>query len=202
VPTRSFETVLSPPLVVRPVTEIRSALLLSSVQTLRSRGHFEAYRTRIDPAHRDAILATSAPSWLPIGIAMAHYEACDALGLDAKEMKAMGGMVGARINSTFLKAIAEGVRFAGVTPWTLLGHFRGLWARLFQGGSIAIGRVSAKECVVEVRGLPLVRYEYARIAFTGIIGRAIEFGGGPGALVKVLECDPAEGEITFEGTWP
>jgi hypothetical protein len=201
VPPRSYETVLAHPLVTRPVTEIRSVVILSSVQTLRMRGHFDTYLEKIDPAHRATIVATSAPLWLPIATAMAHYGACDQLGLDADEIQTIGSSVGSRINSTFLKALAEGVRLAGVTPWTLLGHFRGVWGRLLQNGSIGVGRAGARECVVEVRGLPLVQFEYFRLGFAGVVARGIEFGGGHAANVKVATFDGATGELTFEGTW-
>ncbi len=183
------------------MTEVRSTLLASSIGALRSRGHFDAYAARLDPAHRDAILGPSRPAWFPIDVAIAHYDACDRLGLSVEEMQLIGWSVGARIETTFLNALAKGAQALGVTPWKLLGNFQRLWARVLQNGSVAVTKTGPKDGIVEVRGVPLARFQYFRIGFAGVVGRAIEFGGGRAVRVSVKTFDGENGEISVEASW-
>jgi hypothetical protein len=201
VPPRPHETVLEHVHTLRPVTEIRSTILASSIGTLRSRGHFDAYLERLDPAFRDAILGPSRPAWLPIDVAIAHYDACDRLELSVEEMQLIGWSVGARIETTFLNALAKGAQALGVTPWKLLGNFQRLWARVLQNGSVGVMKTGPKDGIVEVRGVPLARFQYFRIGFAGVVGRAIEFGGGRAVRVSVKGFDGEKGEISIEASW-
>ena len=200
-PTRPHETVLAHVTSLRPVTEVRSSLLQASVTTLRARGHERAYLEHLDPKYHEAALATGGPPWLPIDAAIAHYAACDRLDVDAEELRILGWSVGDRLQGTFMNGVAQGAQAIGVTPWKLLGHFQRLWARVFQHGSIAVGKSGPKDGIVEVRGLPLARFLYFRTAFSGVIARAIEFGGGRAVHVSVVRFDAERGEITFAAAW-
>jgi hypothetical protein len=201
VSSRQPETLLEHVQTLRPVTEVRSTLLASSIGTLRSRGHFEAYLARLDPAYRDAILGASRPAWFPIAVAVAHYDACDRLELSVEEIQLMGWSVGARIETTFLHALAKGAQALGVTPWKLLGNFQRLWARVLQNGSVSVVRTGPKNGFVEARGVPLARFQYFRIGFAGVVGRAIEFGGGQAVRVSVNGFDGEKGEISVVASW-
>jgi hypothetical protein len=201
VPKRPHETLIAHLEHPRPVTELRSTILASSVSSLRSRGHFDAYVALLDPAFRDAILKPNGPPWIPIEVAVAHYDACERLALGAEEMRLIGWSVGDRIHTMFMKAVAKGAQAVGVTPWTLLGNFQRLWARLLQNGSVAVLRTGPKDGIVEVQGLPLARFEYFRVGFAGVIGRAIEFGGGRGVRVSVGGFDVEKGEISIDAAW-
>ena len=53
-------------------TRVRSTLLLSSLQSLRTRGLFERYVAVLDAAHRDAMLEAVAGAWLPMAVGIAH----------------------------------------------------------------------------------------------------------------------------------
>jgi hypothetical protein len=201
VQSRQHETLLEHVQNLRPVTAVRSTLLASSIGALRSRGHFEAYLARLDPAYRDAVLAENRPAWFPIAVAVAHYDACDRLELSVEEIQLMGWSVGARIETTFLHALAKGAQALGVTPWKLLGNFERLWARVLQNGSVSVVRTGQKDGFVEVRGVPLARFQYFRVAFAGVVSRAIEFGGGRAVRASVNGFDGDRGEISVVASW-
>src|SRR5580692_12976010 len=90
-------------------TAYRSTWIVSSLQTLRERGHFETYKRELT-AHHDAILGAIAGSWMPMEIARAHYDACDHLGLDVDEQVAIGESVGMRAQGTLLSTAARTAR--------------------------------------------------------------------------------------------
>jgi len=60
-------------------TEVRTTLLVSSLQSLRRRGHLDQYLRHL-PAQRHAtIQAVIAGQWAAIEVGRAHYVACEAL---------------------------------------------------------------------------------------------------------------------------
>src|SRR6478609_3254903 len=71
------------------LTHVRGTLLASSIQSLRSRGLFERYSAMLSHNYRDRVLNSVAGEWLDTEIALAHYSACDALGLSVEEQIAM-----------------------------------------------------------------------------------------------------------------
>src|SRR5689334_21669100 len=77
---------------------VRSTLIVSGLQALRERGHYDAWAAAIDPRTRDAILTTIAGVWLPIDLVVDHYRACEALHLSHDEAFAIGSAVGRRIH--------------------------------------------------------------------------------------------------------
>src|SRR5438105_14521143 len=102
------------------VSEVRSTLIVSAIQTLRARGLYERYMAQLPPAVRSEVQSLIAGAWLPIELALEHYRAMDRLGLDAVTVEAIGGEVGERANKSMLSIVVRLSREAGVTPWTAL----------------------------------------------------------------------------------
>jgi hypothetical protein len=149
-------------------TAFRSTWLVSSLQTLRERGHFEAYKRELT-AHHDAILGALAGSWIPMPVARAHYEACDQLGLDVSEQVAIGESVGLRAQGTLLSTAAKTARSAGVTPWAIIPQFDRLYRRGANGGAAAAFKIGPQEARVEFVGCELFDVDYFRHAFRGVL---------------------------------
>lgn len=157
------------------VTEVRSTLLASSLQSLRSRGLFDRYERLLAPAHRPAVLDTLAGQWLSIETACAHYSACDALGLPVSEQLALGGDVSHRIHGTLLGTVIRLAKTAGMTPWTLLPRGNELFRRTLRGGGgTQVTKVGPKEALVEMVGVPLLTIPYYRTALRGVYRAAVE----------------------------
>jgi hypothetical protein len=150
-------------------THIRSTMITSSVASLRGRGLFDAYRANLEPLLRDEIPSTVAGFWLPLAKGIAHYEACDRLGLPAADLLEMGANVGARNTKSALSLATKLAAGGGATPWTVLMQSRRLWERAFQGSSIGAFKLGPKEARLEMIAWPLARIEYNRISFRGIL---------------------------------
>jgi hypothetical protein len=150
------------------VTRVRSALLLSSVRSLRARGLFDSYLQRLPSALHEPILGAVAGTWIDVDIAAAHYRACDALNLTVTQQLEMGGAVGDAISGTFLRTAFNIARTAGVTPWTALKQYTKLWERIFDGGDVEVDKLGPKEALVQMYGLPLFSIPYIRVAVRGM----------------------------------
>lgn len=153
---------------ILPATMYRSTWIVSSLQTLRERGHFDAYR-RLLSSHHETILTCLAGSWLPIAVARAHYDACDDLGLPIDEQLAMGSGVGARAQGSLLNTAVRTAKGAGISPWTIAPQFDRLWRRGANGGAAAVFKLGPKEARAEFVGCELFDVDYFRHAFRGVL---------------------------------
>ena len=86
----------------KQVTHIRSTLLMSSQTTLREHGLFERYASLLPADVRQEILQLGAPSWLPLRLGMAHYQACQLLALDEDQVVEIAKAVAMHREGSFL----------------------------------------------------------------------------------------------------
>jgi hypothetical protein len=194
------EAIFALPPIIRPVTHVRSTLIQSSLQTLRTAGYFEAYERRLADAERAAILETLAPTWLSITTAEAHYQACDELGLDAAERVRLGAHVGTSLSNTLVGSLARVAKATGITPWQFFGQLHRLWTRAFQGGAISVMRVGPKEALVQVHKLSLCRYAYFRHGLCGVLMSTANLVATQ-AKSLIVEGGSAVDLLTIRGTW-
>jgi hypothetical protein len=195
------ETLIALPPAIQPVTAVRSTLIQSSLNTLRKRGHFEHYLTTLNPRYRSALLESLAPEWLPLDAAMAHYAACDALGLSPQELQDIGEDVGERIQGTFIGTLVRKARTVGLTPWVLLAQFQRLWERLMQGGAVGLAKTGPKDCSVDIRLLPLCEYTYFRVGFCGVISSGIKLGAGKAVTVRSTSSGGFSQRCMLKSSW-
>jgi hypothetical protein len=149
------------------VSAVRSTLIQSSLHTLQARGLYDRYVQHLPAAHHETVLRTLAPTWLPISAGLAHYHACEALGLSEIDQVDMGTAVGARVQHGFLRTLARTGQNLGVSPWTLLKQVQRVWDRTFQGGGCALYKVGPKDARADMHGLPLAQIGYFRNAWRG-----------------------------------
>jgi hypothetical protein len=150
------------------VTRVRSTLLISSVQSLRSRGLFDRYLEHLPRELQEPILGAVAGTWVDVEVAAAHYRACDALSLSVLDQVAMGGTVGDSVNGTFLRTVFHIARTTGITPWVALKQYTKLWERIFDSGDLEVDKLGPKEALVQMYGLPLFSIPYFRVALRGM----------------------------------
>jgi hypothetical protein len=186
---------------VGPVTQLRSTLVQSSLGVLKERGHFEAWSSAVDSAHRTTILEAVAPVWLPIEVGMAHYAACEALRLPQHELAAVGEAVGSRIQNTFLATVTRAAQQAGMTPWAPLPHFGRVWSRLFMGGSAELKKMGPKDLQIEIKGLGLLRYAYVRSTYAALVRAALLLFGARTAYVNVARWQPGSSDLVLLAAW-
>jgi hypothetical protein len=150
-----------------PVKHARSTLVLGSLDSLRRAGHFERYSALLEPAYRETLLDAVAGVWLPVAAALAHYRACDALGLTAEAEVDMGRRTYEGTEAVIFGTIIRLAKSSGVTPWTVMAQYQRLWDRGYDGGGIRIIRLGPKEARIELAHCPLADHRYYRHALRG-----------------------------------
>jgi hypothetical protein len=153
---------------VRPVEHLRSTIILAAMNALRERGRFEAWSAALDPESREALTGVIAGTWVPVPLAMAHYRACDSLGLPHDEVVGIGQSVGTSAHANVFHVLKKIVSTIGATPWSLAEHYERLWTRALDGGGFRIVRVGPKDSHIEVQRVPMSASAYFRAAFCGV----------------------------------
>ena len=169
-------------------THVRSTLLQQSLRGVRNRGHFERWEAHVDPAYRELILDSIAPGWLAIDVGLAHYQACDQLGLEDAALEQIGEGVGENLQSTLL-AVAARVALASVLSQEVISTcFSKLWPRLFQGGQFDMSHQN-KTVTIELRGAVLSQSRYFRGTLLGNVRAGAKLFGQKVASVRALSYD-------------
>jgi hypothetical protein len=168
-PVRVVVRLPTSPAALPQVTRIRSTLITSSLSTLEERQLLERYFGLLAKEHVAQIRGAIAGVWLPVEVAMAHYRACNALGLTASEQLEIGRRVGSKIQGTLLGTLVTVAKQTGVTPWIFLERFDRFYERLVIGGGLAVSRIADKDALVEVYKVPLFEAPYFATAWRGVI---------------------------------
>jgi hypothetical protein len=184
-----------------PASLIRSTLLRSSLELLRARGYYDRYIEALDPRHRETLLGSLAPVWIPIEPALAHYAACDAMNLSVPERVALGEAVGDRVQGPLTQALIQGARTVGVTPLTLFARFDTLWGRVLLGGSAQVTKLGPKDVSVELLKAQIPRYAYCRTAITGIFRLGLKIGGARTAYISPGTYDERDDRFIVRAAW-
>jgi hypothetical protein len=159
---------------IEPLREIRTTLLSASLMEVRARGFGDKYFEVIDPEHRETMQSMVAGGWTPLAVGMAHYAACDRLGLTSEQQFAMGHAIGARIQQSVLGTLVRLAKDSGATPWTIFSNIERLWDRMMRGSAIGIWETGPKDARLELHQCPIVRHAYCRNAMRGIIAGMAE----------------------------
>lgn len=182
-------------------TQIRSTLIMSSQKTLRDAGVFAEYEAVLEPAHRDALLETSTPRWMDIDLGLAHYRACDALGLGPNRVVDMAQGVGSQRRGTFLGVAVNLAAGIGVTPWTVAAQADRIWRRGFIGGAMGSVKTGEKEARIEVAGWPCATYAYCRYAMRGLILGVMGLLSPHASVHELTGLSHRETAIAYRLTW-
>jgi hypothetical protein len=150
-------------------THVRTTLIVSSLQSLRRRERIDDYLALLPAERHAAVQSMIAGQWAPMELALAHYQACQALGLQAAELNLIGREVGDRIQGTFLATVVRMAGSVGATPWTALSQAGRLYERIFRGGGgLGVVRVGPKEARARLVGVPLAGITYFNVAMAGV----------------------------------
>jgi hypothetical protein len=144
---------------------VRGTVLVSSLRSLRRRGLGDRYMAALEPRFHEDIASLTAATWLPMELALAHYGACQNLGLHRATVDDIGAETGRFINETVLTTVSKLSRESGLTPWFALPYSQKLVARTWLGTSMAVWRVGPKDAQLEWVRQPCARYPYFRTAF-------------------------------------
>lgn len=147
-----------------PIRHVKSTVICSSLASLRALGLFDAYRKLLAPVHADEVLSAIAGTWLPIDAGVAHYRACDALGLDRDAIVSLGTASIRRMQQSVFNTLGLLAQQVGADPWTILPAYPRLWNRHFDGGGVTVTKLGPKDALCELRDLPFCRFAYFRTA--------------------------------------
>jgi hypothetical protein len=181
-------------------TAVRSTLLVSSIQTLRGHGLFDAYVARIDPAQRDALLALIAGTWAPIDLGHAHYRAAQRLELDHATIDRFGAEVAERSNRTLLSMVVKISRRTGVTPWTALERAHRLRDLTWQGSDVAVYKLGPKEARFDWVGIPFAEHPYHVASFGGFLRGLIQLFSRS-VYTRHLARESSSTSISYRLSW-
>ena len=185
----------------QPVVALRNTMLQASLGELREAGYFERYTAHIDPAVLHELSTNLAPSWVPIELADAHYQACDRMGLNAEELQRIGHAVGVRVRQTSIVVADNRTSGAPVDVWTIVGQLHRVWKRLYQGGSVQIVKLGPRDELIELRGHSLYRHPYFRFASIAAITAAHEAVGARIEVNRIVRYDAMTHETVIHLAW-
>jgi hypothetical protein len=184
-----------------PVTALKNLIIQSSLTQLKANGHYERYVSLIAPEVLEELLARMGPGWIPVELAMAHYQACEDLNLNGDETAAVGTSVGDRLQSATLVSRAKKVREDDFDVWGSYTQMYRMWARLYQGGSVQVVKLGPNAQLIEQRGFPMNRFRYFRQAQLAAFVAAYEALGVELSLIKVERYSPARDDVVFRVVW-
>jgi hypothetical protein len=173
-PVDDANVVLPFPARVHPVTRARSTLMIASIATLRQKNLFPEYERALAEPHRETLLGAIAATWIPIEAALAHYAACDSLGLSTEQqvLAGKGTFEGAR--GTLLGTAVQVARQVGITPWNELPLLQRFWDRGFDGGGVSVVRAGPKDAHVSLVQCAVLASPYFRHGLRGLLASMME----------------------------
>lgn len=147
-------------------------LVQSSVAELKLLGLYERYTACIDPLSLGEINDQIGPGWLSVELAMAHYRAVDAIGINDADVQQLGGTAGEKLARTLTVPTASSGPDSAISPWDLVGAFERLGKRIYDGGSIQYVKLGPKQLYIENIGNPLFSVHYYRLAHLAFMRRS------------------------------
>jgi hypothetical protein len=184
----------------RPATHVRSTLIVSSMQTLRKYGHYDAYVKRLDPAYHDDLVSLIAGTWIPVEIGLAHYLAADALELDVRTIDSFGAEVSDRVNRSALALVLKISRQGGVTPWTAFARVHRLREETFDGTDISVTKLGPKDARFDWVGIPYAAVPYYRASFGGFLRALVQLFSAT-AYTRFLTAHSTPTSMSYRISW-
>ena len=185
---------------VPSVRHVRSGLLCSSIQTLRTRGLFDDYLSKLPKENHARILSLTAAEWIDPELAFVHYEALDKVPMTEAQIEENGVQVAQQLQRGFLSVVLRLVAESGVTPWSVLERYQRLWERYFQGSAIAVWKTGPKDARAEVVSFPLARIRYIQVGVGGIMRGALELVCKR-AYVRLVRVESTPTSLVYRISW-
>jgi hypothetical protein len=183
-----------------PLQGIRRMIVHSSLMDLKEFGYYERYRPHMHPSELAEVSDAIGPGWLPLEFVLAHYRACDLIGLTDEEITNIGKRSGAKMQATLLLGLNKAVPELR-SPWETIGALSRMGRRVYEGGSSQFVKLGSKELLIENIRNPLFSFRYYRIAHVAFLREAFSAFGVEIKDVKPIsfnrDGDKAEVRITW-----
>ena len=135
---------------------------------MRSYGRFADYERALPRQHKEPLLHAVAATWIPLDTVVAHYAACDSLGISPEQHVKNGRSTFEGSRATILGTAVRMARGAGLTPWHMFPLWQRFWDRGFDGGGLQVTRAGPKDAHVTIVQCPLVPSPYFRNGLRGL----------------------------------
>jgi hypothetical protein len=174
---RTYEVIVPPTArgLVRPATEMRGTMLANSMAILRERGREPEYFAALPARHHEEVRFVLAQAWMPMELAVVHYEAMGRVFPDVREQVENGRVASERTQNGWIRTVARTLQATGSLdiPSVLKRLPQGVERFCRGGGSVAVYRTGLKDARIELDGYPFVHIEYARNAWQGMFESAL-----------------------------
>lgn len=184
-----------------PVTAVRNIVIQSSLAQLRDAGQYERYVALVPSDVLADLLSRLGPGWIPVELALAHYQACEGLSMTDGELAASGMAVGNRLQDSILVSSSKKVRDEDFDLWSSMHQLHRMWPRLYQGGSVQVVKFGPKDQLLEQRGFPMNRFRYFRLAQIKALAAAYAALGAQFSRLEIDHYDPLRGEVVYRLCW-
>jgi hypothetical protein len=145
---------------IEPATAVRSTLILTGIQVIRSRNLFERYSDVLSPSERTQILGLAGLTWVPVEIALQHYTAADRLGLDERTIELIGQEVASRSWKHVLAPTFGRSKRIGPKPWDAFQNARSTVALTWHGSDVQILKEGPNQALYTWAGQPCAAIPY------------------------------------------
>ena len=174
------------------VTEARSTLIVSAIQTLRANGLYESYVDLLSPQLRQDIMALVAGLWIPCELALEHFRTMDRLQLSKSTIEAIGAEVAERGAKTVLTRAPALSRQGDPTPWDmLLTSHRNLDIN-WRGSDIMVTKEGPHEALFTWAGQPCASVPYFVTSYGGFMRAVLRNYRRPTGTHRIVyeQCTP------------
>ncbi len=180
--------------------QVRSTVLVSSIQSLRARDLGPRYEAALPAGARERLLTLPPGLWVPVERAVEHYAALDSLGLDAATIQSMGSEVADRVYKSVLSTFVKLSSRAGVNPWTIFASSHRINDLSWRGTDVAVWKLGPKEARYEWRDLACAHVPYFRASFSWFLASILNMFCTK-AYVKPLPrlCTPTS--LAYLASW-
>jgi hypothetical protein len=179
----------------KPVTEARSTLIVSAIQTLRAHGLYEQYVNLLSPQLRQDIMSLVAGLWIPGELALEHYRTMDRLQLSKSTIEAIGAEVAERGSKTVLRG-----RMRSPTPWEMLATSHRTLDTNWRGSDMMISKEGPCEAVFTWAGQPCASVPYFVTSY-GALLRAVVSAACTSANHRILHDQCTATTIVIHLSW-
>jgi hypothetical protein len=193
------EVLVAFPVRVPSLTQVRTTVLLSSQEALRTYGHYDAYVERLEE-HRSILTSMYAAPWTSVDVAEAHYRACNHLALPRARILDLGRGSTTAANNGLAATALRMSRELGASPWTLFEQAHRFWSRAWNGSAISVERVGPKDARILIAGHSLAAIPYFQLATAGFAAGVAEFVAKR-AYVREIPGKSSATTLGFDLSW-
>lgn len=155
---------------VVPATELRGTIMTTSLALVREHGLEARYWSLLDPDQGERIRTIGTISWVPVDLAVAHYQVLDQLFPQPSQQVENGRLSSERTQSAYLRTLFKLLQSSGqLSPAVALRKLPTVFGRMWNGGGAATAyQTGRKDARVELLAYPICASSYVKNAWQGM----------------------------------